>query len=79
MTRARYRFRDRVFGPDDSTDAEPVRLAMQCLSCGLFSRRSEEPEDGSDWAVAHLREHPGHLDYRAHVTRPYRFVPGEWG
>lgn len=52
---------------------------MQCLSCGLFSRRSEEPEDGSDWAVAHLREHPGHLDYRAHVTRPYRFVRGEWG
>ena len=54
-----------LFGPDDSP----------CPSCGLFSRRSERSDDGSDWAVAHLREYPEHRDYRAHVTRPYRFVP----
>ncbi|TDC25299.1 hypothetical protein E1265_07500 [Streptomyces sp. 8K308] len=78
MTRAIHRFREYEFGPDQRPEAEPVTFTMQCLACGLFSRKSEDSEGGSVWARTHLRENPGHLDYRAHATRPYRFLPGLW-
>ncbi|GAB2923392.1 DUF7848 domain-containing protein [Streptomyces mayteni] len=73
MTRARYRFREHVFGPDERPEAPPPRFVMQCVTCGFFGPRTEDTEDGSDWAVGHLRENAGHLDYIGHATRSYRF------
>ncbi|TDC73917.1 hypothetical protein [Streptomyces hainanensis] len=78
MTRARYRFREHAFSPDERPEAPPVRFVMQCVACGLFSPRTEDAEDGSTWAFTHLMENAGHLDYIAHATRPYRFEPGAW-
>ncbi len=78
MTRATYRFREHTLTVDDRPDAEPLRHSMECKACGEISDASENPEDGSDWAVGHLKSNPGHLDYRARITRPYRFEPGEW-
>jgi hypothetical protein len=78
MTRASYRFRNHAFGPDERAEAPPMTFAMQCVTCGLFSPKTEDAEDGSTWAIAHLRDNAGHLDYTAHLTRPYRFEPGEW-
>jgi hypothetical protein len=51
---------------------------MKCKTCGETSEKAEEFEDGMAWAVQHLKANPGHLEYREHITRPYRFEPGEW-
>ncbi|WP_246150675.1 hypothetical protein [Streptomyces qinzhouensis] len=76
--RSTYRFREHALGPDTSPGAEPLLHSIECKECGSSSDQSEGPEYGSVWAVAHLKAHPGHLAYRAHITRPYRFEPGEW-
>ncbi|QAX94049.1 hypothetical protein SEA_EURATIS_54 [Streptomyces phage Euratis] len=78
MTRATYRFRDHTLTVDDRPEAEPLKHSMGCKACGESSEASEKPEDGSAWAVDHLKSNPGHLEYRAQITRPYRFEPGDW-
>jgi hypothetical protein len=78
MTRATYRFRDHTLTVDDRPEAEPLKHAMECKACGEASEPNEDSQDGSDWAVDHLKNNPGHLEYRARITRPYRFEPGAW-
>lgn len=76
MTRATYRFREYTIRP--CPDIEPITSAMECRTCGQISERAEELTDGTEWAAAHLKANPGHLDYREHIMRPYRFEPREW-
>jgi hypothetical protein len=78
VTRATYRFREHTVVPDERPEAPPMTFAMQCIVWGLFSPKTEDAEDGSGWAVAHLNENAGHLDYIAHATRPYLFEAGAW-
>ncbi|MEV0639428.1 hypothetical protein AB0I77_31740 [Streptomyces sp. NPDC050619] len=80
MTRAVYRFREYTISPDQRPEAEPITAAMQCKACGEISEKAEDEEfaDGTAWAVQHLKANPGHLEYREHITRPYRFEPGAW-
>lgn len=78
MTRGRYRFREQLLCPDERPVALPMTFAMRCVVCGVFSPTTGDADDGSTWAVAHLRGNAGHLDYVAHATRPYRFEPGVW-
>lgn len=78
MTRAVYRFREYAISPDQRPEAEPVTAAMQCKACGEASEETEEFADGTAWAVRHLKTNPGHLEYREHITRPYRFEAGAW-
>ncbi|MFY1676576.1 MULTISPECIES: hypothetical protein [unclassified Streptomyces] len=78
MTRAVYRFREYTIGPDLRPEAEPTTSAMRCMTCGETSGRAEESDDGTAWAVKHLKANPDHLEYREHITRPYRFEPGAW-
>jgi hypothetical protein len=78
MSRATYRFREHTFVPDESPDAEPITYVMQCLACGRFGPRSEYTDDGTAWVVQHLKDNAGHLAYREHITRPYRFEAGAW-
>jgi len=75
MTRATYRFREHTLRPNT---AERPLFAMQCKSCGQSSDGSEKAEEGTEWAADHLKATPGHLDYSEHITRSYRFEPGEW-
>ncbi len=76
--RASYRFREHTLRADRSEDADAVLFAMECKCCGESSDGAEDPTDGTLWAADHLKAHPGHLTYREHITRPYRFVPGAW-
>ncbi|GFH34033.1 DUF7848 domain-containing protein [Streptomyces pacificus] len=78
MTRAVYRFRGFKIGPDLRPEAEPITSEMRCTTCGESSGKAEEFEGGTAWAVKHLKAHPDHLEYREHITRPYRFEPGSW-
>lgn len=79
MTRATYRFREHTLRPDtERPDADPILFAMECKGCGDNSDGSESAEDGTEWAADHLKANPGHLTYREHITRPYRFEPGAW-
>lgn len=78
MTRATYRFRAHTLTPDRTPEADPVLYAVECKECGDTSDRTENPEDGTEWAADHLKANPGHLTYREHITRAYRFEPGEW-
>ncbi|MFI1933846.1 hypothetical protein [Streptomyces sp. NPDC020330] len=77
MTRAAFRFRDHTIRPD--TVSEPVKFAMRCKAegCGAEGEASEDPAQGSQWAVDHLKE-TGHMAYREVITRAYRFEPGAW-
>ncbi len=78
MSRATYRFRDYKITPDLCPGAEPITSAMRCKTCGETSEKAEEFEDGTGWAVKHLKANPDHLEYREHITRPYRFEAGAW-
>ncbi|UED85698.1 hypothetical protein [Streptomyces profundus] len=78
MTRRSYRFRQYTLKPDERADAERTLFVMECLSCGFFGTKGEDAEEGSEWAVEHVKHHPDHLTYREHITRPYQFEPGEW-
>lgn len=76
MSCATYRFRDDKITPDRRPEAEPVTSAMRCKTCGGTSEKAEEFADGTAWAVKHLKANPDHLEYREHITRPYRFEAG---
>ncbi|WP_313956503.1 hypothetical protein [Streptomyces sp. SAJ15] len=76
--RATYRFREYTIGLDRRPQAEPHSFTMQCADCGDHSAPHGSGEGGTEWAVAHLKAHPGHLAYREIITRPYRFEPGVW-
>lgn len=78
MTRATYRFREYTLRPDRTPEADPVLFAIECKGCGQSSDGAENPEDGTEWAAEHLKANPGHLTYREHITRPYRFEAGAW-
>ncbi|MET9295307.1 hypothetical protein [Streptomyces sp. NPDC003077] len=78
MARVKYRFRDHTLRPDETENADPVLCTMECKGCGETSEGAEYSEDGTQWAAVHLKAHPGHLTYREHITRPYRFEPGAW-
>jgi hypothetical protein len=73
-----FRLREYTLGPDRRPDAMPVMFEMHCASCYAVGPVSTDGEDGTAWAVAHLKANPGHLDYREHVTRSYRAVAGAW-
>ncbi|WP_326596742.1 DUF7848 domain-containing protein [Streptomyces sp. NBC_01803] len=78
MTRATYRFREYTIGPDTGADAEAVTHTMQCRVCEETGPTATDAGDGTAWAARHVKGNPGHLAYREHVTRPYRFTAGEW-
>jgi hypothetical protein len=75
---ATYRFREHTLTGDTSPDADPWLYAMECKGCGESSDGAEDATDGTEWAAGHLKANPGHLTYREHITRPYRFEPGAW-
>jgi hypothetical protein len=76
--RGTFRFREHTLGPDRRPEATPVTYTMYCGTCGATGPTAELGEDGMTWAVRHLKDNPAHLDYREHITRPYRAVPGAW-
>ncbi|MER7346389.1 hypothetical protein ABT390_13460 [Streptomyces aurantiacus] len=76
--RAVHRFREHTIAPNRGPDAEPITGALECMVCGAMSPVSEDRVEPQDWALGHVREHPAHLDYREHVTLPYRVHPGNW-
>lgn len=78
MTRAVYRFREFTIRPDLRPEAEPITSTMQCTTCHETGPRSETFEEGTSWAAHHLKANPDHLEYREHITRPYRFEAGAW-
>ncbi|MFJ8394347.1 hypothetical protein [Streptomyces sp. NPDC094144] len=75
MTRALYRYANHTLRPDVAEDADPVLFVMECKACEERSEGSEDPADGSRWAVPHLKENEGHEEYREIITRHYRFTP----
>ena len=77
-TRGRYRFRAYTIRPDQRPEAEPITATMECLRCGIVGPTSQDFADGTAWATHHLKANPGHVAYREHLTRPYRFEPGAW-
>ncbi|MFJ6748260.1 hypothetical protein ACIQNI_08725 [Streptomyces sp. NPDC091266] len=78
MNRSTYRFREHRITPNCEPDAEPWTFALACAGCGESSPAGEEVDASQTWAAAHLKANPGHVDYREHVIRPYRAVPGAW-
>lgn len=78
MTRATYRFREHTIMPDTGPDAEPITFVMQCVTCDARCGVSGNADAGPAWALAHLRNNPGHVRYREHITRPYKVEPGAW-
>jgi len=76
--RCTFRFREYALGPDKRPEAQPVTFEMYCASCYVTGPVSTDAEDGSIWALEHLKKNPSHLDYREHVTRSYRAEPGAW-
>lgn len=78
MSRMAYRFREHRIEPNCESNAEPWTFAMQCAKCGESSPAGDKVDESQQWAVAHLKANPDHVDYREHVTRPYRAVPGAW-
>ncbi|WP_405804835.1 hypothetical protein [Streptomyces sp. NBC_01187] len=78
LARGTYRFRKYLIGPDQRPDADPVAFTMRCAACGVGGPTSEGSEDGTAWAVRHLKANPDHVDYREIITRPYRAEPGAW-
>lgn len=78
MMRAAYRFREHVLGPDRRPEAAPITFTMQRATCDGSGPAATDGEDGTAWAVAHLKANPGHVDYREHISRPYRAEPGAW-
>ncbi|WP_260867960.1 hypothetical protein [Streptomyces sp. SAJ15] len=78
VRRSVYRFRDYTIQPDRRPDAEPHSFTMQCAECGDFSGPFSSGEDGTAWAVTHLKANTSHVAYREIITRPYRFEPGAW-
>jgi hypothetical protein len=73
-----FRLREQTLGPDRRPDAAPVTYEMHCASCYAAGPVSADGEDGTAWAMALLKAHPDHLDYREHITRSYRAVAGAW-
>ena len=76
--RRTFRFREYTLGPDRRPDAEAVTFEMHCASCYVTGPVSTDAENGTIWALEHLKKNPSHLDYREHVTRSYRAEPGAW-
>lgn len=78
--RASYRFREHTLGPDRRPEAEPHTFTMRCADCGATGPTVTDGEDGdgTSWAAAHLKANPDHLNYREHITRPYRAEAGAW-
>ncbi|MEU7159153.1 hypothetical protein [Streptomyces chrestomyceticus] len=73
--RKTFRFRNYRLTPDQ--EETPV-LAMECTGCGKSSDGSENANDGTQWAVDHLKANPGHLRFREIITRAYKFIPEGW-
>ncbi|WP_443726301.1 DUF7848 domain-containing protein [Streptomyces coffeae] len=73
-----YRFREYKIGPDLRPEAEPITSTMKCTTCDASGPTAEEFEEGTEWAVRHLKANPGHLEHREHITRPYWAEPGAW-
>ena len=73
-----YRFRGHTIAPDRRPEALPITFQMHCASCYAVGPVSTDGEDGTKWAVEHLRTNAGHLDYREHITRSYRAEAGAW-
>jgi hypothetical protein len=78
LARGVYRFREHILGPDRRPEAEPVTFTMRCATCDASGPASVSGEDGTAWAVTHLKAQPDHVDYREHIVRPYRAEPGAW-
>ncbi|ARX85617.1 hypothetical protein SMD44_05081 [Streptomyces alboflavus] len=73
-----YRPREHTIAPNREPDAEPITRSMECMACGATSPVSEGHVEPQDWILGHIRGFPAHLDYREHVTLPYRVRPGQW-
>ena len=78
LPRRTFRFRKHTLGPDRRPEAEPVTYEMHCTSCYAIGPVSTDGEDGTAWALRHLKEFPSHLNYREHITRSYRAEAGAW-
>lgn len=76
--RRTFRFREHTLGPDRRPEAAPVTYEMHCASCYAAGPVSTNAEDGTTWAVEHMKKNTEHLDYREHVTRSYRAEAGAW-
>ncbi|MFD9069477.1 DUF7848 domain-containing protein [Streptomyces lasiicapitis] len=73
-----YRLREHTIAPNREPDAEPITRSMECIACGETSPVSEGHVEPQDWVLGHVRENPAHLDYREHITLPYRVERGAW-
>lgn len=73
-----YRLRAHTIAPNHDPGAEPVTRSMECMACGATSPVGEDHVGPQDWVLGHVREVPAHLDYREHLTLPYRVRPGQW-
>ncbi|MFH8793861.1 hypothetical protein [Streptomyces sp. NPDC017941] len=73
-----HRLREHTITPNREPDAEPVTRAAECMTCGEKSPVSEDHVEPQKWILGHVRDHPAHLDYREHVTLPYRVQRGKW-
>jgi hypothetical protein len=78
IRRATYRFREYTIRSDKRPAAPPITFEMKCATCNASSPATEKPEGGTQWAAEHFKANPDHVEYREHITRPYRFEPGEW-
>ncbi|MFD5699444.1 DUF7848 domain-containing protein [Streptomyces lasiicapitis] len=73
-----YRPREHTIAPNREPDAEPITWSAECMACSATSPVSEDHVETQDWILKHVRDFPAHLDYREHVTLPYRVRPGRW-
>ena len=76
--RRTFRFREHTIGPDRRPEAAPVTYEMHCAPCYTAGPVATDAEDGTTWAVEHLKKNWDHLDYRKHVTCSYQAEAGAW-
>lgn len=75
MTRATYVYRELHVAPNREPDAEAITHCMECADCEEASFTAKDADGPLNWVFNHLKSHPTHLNYREHLTRPYRAEP----
>jgi len=76
--RRTFRFAGWTLRPGHDTDGPPLWYAFRCLALNTDdteraarSSPSNDPTEPQTWALAHLREHPGHTSYAEVIERPW--------
>lgn len=75
MTRAVYVYREHHVEQNREPGAEPITHCMECADCEQASPTAQDADGPLDWVFGHLKSNPTHLNFREHLTRPYRAVP----